>query len=382
MPFRYHEGGRAGPFGGGGVPSGSPSRRVSPELRVPTGQAPLSIPHLISLQGAVGNRATCALLQHSESLGLPAVQRVHLERGKLNVAGEEHSDSKKRRTSEAEYAKQMTGGGYWQEGTFRPKGSTGAQLFGWTGFTTNPQLGDPMSMRVEHLLAMVKSGDLRTMEDLSAGKMPVGFSGTDPNRLADVYRGARKDLRKSLKEICVAVRAALKEEAEARAALRMERTVDKIEEVLKLLNEPDVVDDDVGTDPLVRERVRGAAKAIASGLNEVIERFETDVMDGRSLDEPMAMFKRSMAMHRGATGSGQTGLWKVGDGHIRQIKAIWSSGDYKILTKEEFEEDYLPWHVKKYGPEKRSTRFRTPGTRIRTPPGEKIPPLTEEENSN
>jgi hypothetical protein len=53
------------------------------------------------------------------------------------------------------------------------------------------------------------------------------------------------------------------------------------------------------------------------------------------------------------------GVWKVGDAHIGEIKADKNTAKYELMTKDEFNEDFVPWVQLKY-PEWFYTTFTVP----------------------
>ncbi|MGH9560091.1 MAG: eCIS core domain-containing protein, partial [Terracidiphilus sp.] len=103
-----------------------------------------------------------------------AIQQKALVKDKLNVAGEYHPESSKRRAQEAEYTKEKTGGEYFQEGDFKSSK--------W--FHQPDRLGDPFLLRAEMLLAILKEktvpqlltpfGQDQIPPSLAELKLPIG----------------------------------------------------------------------------------------------------------------------------------------------------------------------------------------------------------------
>jgi hypothetical protein len=122
--------------------------------------------------------------------------------------------------------------------------------------------------------------------------------------------------------------------AESKEAEAAESTWDLVQGVLK-----DLASSKKATD----------AGPFKGRLVQMIAEFE-DKVSGAPISVTGAMRKRSDAMHMTAQKSEATGLWKVGNEHIQEMKeaatAFKQQRRYEILSEAEFEADYLPWNPK------------------------------------
>lgn len=264
-----------------------------------------------------------------------AVQRMELASSKLNLAGENHGESGKRRSSESAYAKEKGVTPYSREGelTFMPK-----VRFYQTSKETH---GDPFLLRTEHLLAILQdkhSGIF--LEKFAAGKVPDAL--TAAGTLCDAWSCYADLLAEAVCEPATALMGALNSPGEGEQAVEGESTYEGLVALasrikgLRSLSEPGAI--------------ATAAQEIRKEIARIRLLYSTKVAGKRhNRSEEEITKARSDAMRKAARECGQSGLWKVGDQHIADMKQAGPSetAEYRIMNKDEFNADYEPWQGSK-----------------------------------
>ena len=258
------------------------------------------------------------------------------------MAGETHRDSDPRRQDEIDYATEEGGGGYWKEGDFRGDPGVAASAAGDPG-----TMGDPFLLRAEFLLAIQRDATLVVLKAFEQGMVPPHFDtfkgmAVDEAWQQFVHVGLKEKettspLKGQLREICTAIFKGSQEETEKVQAVR---AYDVHEGLRELAND------------LERSQKAADAAGARERLEKAIAGFEKAI--GTIASIPDARKKRSEAMHDAAQGlanqgASQRGLWKVGDEHIPDMaqfaKDSWFSQKYELLTKSEFDADFLVWQA-------------------------------------
>jgi hypothetical protein len=269
----------------------------------------------MGLQGSLGNRATGALLGGGARAVL---QRKPLVPGKLNVAGENHDDSKARREPERRYSTAYTNGGYWREGEFR------AVVPFWEKLFSNPKLGDPLLLRAEFIVGQLKEKTLPLyLQPIANGEVPIDMQ---VGPLALAWEVVQEKLLKDIGQVRNAVDRALDDPGER----------DEAQRALQFKGQLETIIEDLKGD--------ATAAAVLPSVQRAIKTFEDDVAR-REATQDQAMMARSVAMHKAAKSAhaaGLTGLWKVGDQHIEQMRTQ-QAVKYELLTKAEFNADFEHW---------------------------------------
>ncbi len=288
---------------------------------------------LLMLQRQAGNAATARAL-HSSFNASPVVLQRALVAGKLNVVGETHTQSDKRRPVEKAFCREITGSGnYWTEAEFPdlhmavPGRRARAQA--QPGRDANADL---MEFRAAHAAAMligqyertaqaadllvasgVNGSGLRTFIDQDFRKLVKYKTRTERAWQATQtpeVNSAVKDVFQSVERIEKAFLAAVSTASKRRQAL----------EFLRDANGP------------VKQLAAPLAKAVGfPGSTNLAHEMRT---------------ARSTMMGLAAEFSGQKGVWKVGDLHIadvldgsahtQQVKANYES-------KDDFNAELVAW---------------------------------------
>ncbi len=271
------------------------------------------------------------------------MQQKALVRDKLNVAGEYHPESGKRRDQEAAYTTEKTGGNYYKEGEFKTSK--------WA--LQSDRLGDPMLLRAEMLLAILREKMVaRILTPFAANQVPPALGLNIPIKQAwDMVKGL---VQSQLQEIATALYSAVQEDTEAEQAVKAAATFDNLNRLSGAMSSSFVKD--VGSN-------------ILPEINSIIAGFAKDVLGLRDIrSESTVNQLRSKAMQEAAANNSERrigakkGVWKVGNDHIAEIKADKNTVKYELMTKDEFNEDFVPWVQLKY-PEWFYTTFTVPAVK-------------------
>ena len=257
------------------------------------------------------------------SLVDPPAQRKALVNGRLNVAGEAHAESAPRRDAEKTYAAQKAPGGYWTESEFKAQASVIA----------TERRGDPSLLRAEMLFAIMKEKTLpRLVAPFDNGGIPVALGGPLGDRAAlwDRYKAS---FRQDVEEIMTALGLAAGEDVQAAKAQ------DTLAALIVLAQS-------------VERAGADDAASIVTEARAAIAKYAKDVLaKGDIRTEAEVTDLRSKAMHGAAKDEGarwvggKTGLWKVGNDHVAEMANVKGPAKYELMTKVEFDADFLPWQV-------------------------------------
>ena len=246
---------------------------------------------------------------------IQAIQRTKLKSGCLNVAGEVHSDydipmQPSRRYREAEYAEEF-GLKYYEEADYKYPA-------GW--FRQTEKFGDDYILK---LVQCIKVADvnINAIYDLMPQKLNE----------AEKYYNEFKNRMKTSKYI-------------------IERMIYSdykgYRKILESLKSAGLYSKDVYS---YSDDLKNDYKTIESKAKEKIALFKNVFTASEiNMDIYELTFRRSMNMHESAKqNKKEKVLWKVGDAHIGQIEAIHTQVGYNILSKEEFNKDFIEWNNNK-----------------------------------
>jgi len=234
-----------------------------------------------------------------------ALQLKALAAGKLNVVGETHKDSDKRRNSEKAIAKRVVGGGYWTEGEFRI--GKEQNVFAYMFKADNRKYGDSSVLLVEINAALLAEGAVKW------SKYTDGYPKLEESAKEALQKAARPLYR--FGEDAVIHNDRIKDASDKKDAL-----VKDVKTLLTIFK-------------AIGERTD---ESICSGLGKAGETVSAH-LKGRSSDDISK--ERSVHMDSSAESDKKIGVWKVGNLHIGQIKEA-KKGDYEVLSKDEFNTEY------------------------------------------
>jgi hypothetical protein len=259
------------------------------------------------------------------------LQQKALNPGKLNVAGETHGESEKRRDYERGYAAKNGVHNYWQEGAFTYSVTSFFNaIIGFLGREPRSveMHGDPYLLRAEHLMTMLCHNQRVHKTNYSlAGKSKAAV-----DELAGHLRGDTSEILAALTE--AGESSGEKDDLESKgmkAAVLME---DISNRTRRFTGTDDAVASDVWVAQIMKDIV---------ACTEMFQKSLSTV--GRTHEEVSK--ERSKAMLKAAEEAKKQGLWKIGNDHIADINTAGGSSvdQVQIMTKQEFNDDYLVWAV-------------------------------------
>lgn len=231
-------------------------------------------------------------------------QLAALSRNKLNIVGETHSESAKRRTSERSVAKKYTGGGYWTENEFRA-GKRLMEIF------DSRERGDP-----PELLVMMNGAILHERLDVWAKYFTAPLD--TPTNLS-VVSTAFPPLYRFADDIPT---------HEERAGTRLKYKAER----------KDIVEASRALSGIMRAVAKGNSLAVKTQFLTELAKLRM-ALAGKTSDQYCE--ERSFGMHRAAHSSPDArGIWKVGDDHIPQIQGYGIKSDTEVMSKSDFETTY------------------------------------------
>jgi hypothetical protein len=258
-----------------------------------------------------------------------------LQSNKLNLVGELHSESDSRRDAEKRFClATINDPGYWVEHEF-PDAYEG-NLSNLPGV---PE-ADLMEYRGTHGVALA----IKEFDKL--GDQAVGVSATRagdaPAALGEFHTKVVDLLRYTLRvknswrpsrttEVNLAVKAVYDHVVAATQAYRDAHQNASVQDQLTALR------DFANSRIILRDMVPTLAKAVGATL--------TDDRDATELANYMRR-QRSAFMAVGAVSSGLVGVWKVGDGHIADLKNGTAKVDVRrinVVTRQEFNTEFQGW---------------------------------------
>lgn len=275
-----------------------------------------------------------------------------LEKHRLNVVGEFHTESSKRLESEKLIAKTEVGGGFWREDEFRTRGMKQSETFIPDSEDDVRPFGDALYVRIAESIQYVQDAknDFHKywkewdVENVDKTELP-GMKGEFQKMLVKckTHLGAARELFTKLikNDEFTAI-----DEAERISVVAIRHMAEPTWELfLKMAefwktNPLDVI---IGSEFMSNMKKFGEeVDAMAIHASDV---------GGRDLEETSK--KRSQAMDAGAEkGKDIVGVWKIGDDHVNHIKESLEIGhqkNYNLIGREEFNSEYKQLPVWKDG---------------------------------
>jgi hypothetical protein len=241
------------------------------------------------------------------------VAQREIKPGVLNVAGEEHRESDKRRDAEKAFQQEKCPGEYWNEHAFR------------TTFKGNNVSGDPGM-----LMAL---GAIFHVDEIGLGTVPVP---------REIVRHTEKWLTTMETAVAWGNREAelgmVSEPAQGKTIGTLLPALRTQWEVLRdLLTAAATTSENAGE---VRERIKRFNKQLNLCKARVQKHGKWESHDAASAAISAG---RSIKMHDAAQQeSGQkVGIWKIGESHVRDIQDL--ERDYNLVTRTEFNSQYDEW---------------------------------------
>jgi hypothetical protein len=255
--------------------------------------------------------------------------------GKLNLAGEFHSESEARRPAEMRFCAARAGStNYWTEAAFPvvPEGGRYAN--------TGDAAADLMEYRAAHGAALLvgkldKKGDLAM--NVSAMKaqdavQPVADVNTEVQALKSLRAAVARTWRSSNQEVNDAVWAIYRQVDQALG------DYDSTFPGASLQNQQKAIRTFFNSRVKLRDLLPALATAVGAGVE--------DTRSGVQLSDWMR-FQRSRFMGLAAVHSGKKeGVWKVGDGHIEDLvtkRANVQMTGINLVSRKDFNDELAAW---------------------------------------
>lgn len=273
-----------------------------------------------------------------------ALQLKKLQRGKLNVVGEHHTESTERRHLERSIAAQEVGGEYWTEDQFRTRGQDLLEFF-TKGSTADPRaFGDPLYLRIAESIKYIVN---------AKSDFEIGWKAKAKDNLNEKQQSEIKDELQPILAFC---------KTHLNVAFELLSLVDKNEES-KSYNETQAlhigqIGKSLGTtrglflDLAELWKSKTLAQLVAGNFLAEFAKFSYAIdilsisatkLGGDNMDTTSKL--RSAAMDAGAEkGKNQIGVWKIGFDHVGHIKDKMKEGDtknYVLIDREEFNREYI-----------------------------------------
>lgn len=268
-----------------------------------------------------GNNAVQRAALSDSSTSSCVVQRAELAHDKLNVAGERHDISDRRRPQEAAYSLAMTGGGYWREPQFKISDVSNVSA-------------DDFELRAKNLIAFAKDAELGNWNNIDSEKF-----------VASLLNGLIK-----LKDLELPLAFLRPDELEYYKAfipLEVYREYSDtlltdgkpFEKTIGLINNAYLEYRSTG-DPQWRSQLLDAVMMYQIHFAVLDIQIKNVAAALEIVSSGDLSRQRSVKMHQAANNrAGTMGLWKVGENHAQHMVSM-TPKSYKLLTKTEFNAGY------------------------------------------
>ena len=249
------------------------------------------------------------------------VQLRALVSNQLNIVGENHEESGKRRAEERMICEHYAGGRYWTEAEFNFKAN---RSFFERLFQTGPRrMGDSPLLRMQmqaacvtHWIRVPKIDGERTLADLL-----VSESAEDKDIVSRIFKEHLASVLQAFEQV------KLKSKAIPELHLQQDEL---LAACLKLKSQ------------LLFTRDENAGGAAVVQTAKLIDDLVDDSRDDLSR-------LRSAYMHQsGSLATAKRGVWKIGDDHVPEMvdHANGEPPSYNLITKQQFNERYFPESLK------------------------------------
>jgi hypothetical protein len=281
--------------------------------------------------GAPGGRA----LKFSQmaQAGAERIIQRKIEKGKLNLVGEKHSESDLRRDNEKymlerdyEFNQRTQ---YWQEGDFRGRKERYGDSPNYRVLQSAAVLLQSVRVFRECVGRIIDVGDVERLKAAGVLKtVPITEMRTPYDRF------------KSSVEFCVS------QEEEDK-----ELTAEANDIVAFLGDDLDNIQKEGDLQDLQAGELKGALNDLSKKASEwqtwtelLLRRYNFDPKNGPQKIIESVSLERSRFMLEVAKDSPQTGVWKVGEDHMKDMKKLLSDGtdNPTLTTREEFNKQYFP----------------------------------------
>ncbi|MDR6568187.1 MULTISPECIES: eCIS core domain-containing protein [Chitinophaga] len=237
------------------------------------------------------------------------VQRISIDVGKLNVVGEEHGESQKRRQTEVAYSNHLFGqnGLYWQEAAFKP-------------IEIHQTRGDEAGLRLKFFYHTFAGGMVKVIQTTHDGDMPFLMA----------VRGIWKTLNTVKSLYQEEVETLSHEEGLALHQMMTNQVWTGFQAKMDGLATPQNADSLQYRKELVTDMIN-------------LKKYWETKPDIYEPSKAVVTNDRNDHMHNSATTAafqGRKGIWKVGENHVIGISQMFPAGrQYNLVHRADFNND-------------------------------------------
>ena len=288
------------------------------------------------------------------------IQKKALNAGVLNVAGEHHDKSDKLRIWEEDYAREKTGGAYWQEDEFKfskqkPKGNVG-ETVSVHGDPKILQMANVIHFCTKSVIDINRYIDRLTRVKATKFNLPMNRSLVfDTCKLVNNHLPKLRAFRKLFKKLQPQALSELPNQPDYKGIYDFysvygnEFFNDYVSGVKKWVSATLELDQDKTDKDQLNNAAKGGLVHLPKGKSLINKLFLKEDVSAVENQEGLenVIYSRSKAMHEAATaGKASKGVWKVGETHVSDIKDEIledANPDYELMTDKEFYVDFNKW---------------------------------------
>ncbi len=281
--------------------------------------------------------------------------------GKLNVIGENHPESGARRADEIEMVKTrgFVRDQYWTENAFTFTGAAAAADGGQQDVSRS---GDDRSLLVVQSLSFaleeLVSLEGRADQALGAARAELAEKDKDLGLFNTLLAGCQRTLTSTLAELeqtALAVDEWRKDQTKDPIIVEIDdaiedlrNTLDQYQRMLPADCEADELEEVMDDVESLSTSCDGANMRVTALLRKLNYADPSDAAaevtgkEGAKQLSKQIVGERSLHMFMAAEASGKTGVWKVGDEHLADMKGV-PAEHINVIDRDEFNRDFLRW---------------------------------------
>lgn len=293
------------------------------------------------------NRAESVRMQQWQNLinsSAAPLQLQKLQRGKLNVVGEHHSESNARRPLERDLARTEVGGEYWTESEFRTRGKKVLEFFTAGSPQDVRAFGDRLDLRMAESLHYVKAGkdafmrywgEWITQNQTDEELVPIKAA------LQDMLVQCKTHLNEAKRLLALTATNEESKGYDQGTVVIMNQISRDLETAIEVFLKYSEIWKTYKLADLIVFRFGTKFGGEFSDLADLLAVYAGNI-GGKTRSATSKL--RSDGMDAGATaGSGQTGVWKIGYEHVDDIRGKMGEGEeknYVLIDHDEFNREY------------------------------------------
>lgn len=294
---------------------------------------------------AIANAHAALPLQKKDLITTQSVfQLQKLERGKLNVVGEHHSESNQRRGQEIDIAEREVGGEYWTENNFRIRETKSLGENAVRDTTGDPRiLGDALYLRIAESIQYVyeaknnfeKEWNHWTTQNLNKEELPILKGELQP--LLVICKNHTLEANKLAKAYMYNEEFKTLPEFVSDQIVQMYKLLPETEKLFLILVE---TWKSYTLEQLILKKFLSSFNVFGSNI-DILNIYAAQI-GGASRTDTSKL--RSYEMDNAADfAHDRIGVWKIGFDHVKDIKEEMQYNDtknYILINREEFNHEY------------------------------------------